>query len=177
MNGLTDPVGVDPDDCNFAWRLGSPGRRALQVAYRITVHGADPMHTGQVWDSGAVTSGRQAFVLYRGPRLAAGAVYRWAVSVRDAAGRWSPPAPGGRFGTTLRQEDWTAQWLHPAASSQQPDQITYLRSVCTPPGGTVARATAYVAAAHTYRLYLEGQQVDFGPSFCFPDEQYFAPST
>ena len=35
------------------------------------------------------------------------------------------------------------------------------------------RATAYVAAAHTYRLFLEGQQVDFGPGFCFPDEQYF----
>jgi alpha-L-rhamnosidase len=173
VNGLTDPVGVDPDDCNFAWRLVSPGRKALQVAYRITVHRADPLHTGQVWDSGAVMSRRQAFVLYDGPQLAAGAVYRWAVSVRDAAGRWSRPAPRGRFGTTLRQGDWTAQWLHPAASSQQPDQITYLRSVCTPPVGTVARATAYVAAAHTYRLYLDDQQVDFGPSFCFPDEQYF----
>src|SRR6202453_5422998 len=98
VNGLTDPVGVDPDDCNFAWRLGSPGRGALQLAYRITVHRADPLHTGQVWDSGAVTSGRQAFVRYGGPQLAAGAIYHWAVSVRDAAGRWSRPVPSGRFG-------------------------------------------------------------------------------
>jgi alpha-L-rhamnosidase len=173
VNGLTDPIGVDPDDCNFAWLLGSPGRGALQVAYRITVHRADPLHTRQVWDSGAITSGRQAFVLYGGPQLAAGATYRWAVSVQDAAGRWSRQGPSGRFGTTLRREDWTAQWLHPAAPSQQPDQITYLRSLFTPPAGTVARANAYVAAAHTYRLFLNDQQVDFGPGFSFPDEQYF----
>jgi alpha-L-rhamnosidase len=173
VNGLTNPVGVDPDDCNFAWLLASPGRGGRQVAYRIAVHRADPRRTGQVWDSGAVTSGRQAFVRYGGPRLSAGATYRWTASVQDAAGRWSRPAPSGRFGTTLRQEDWTAQWLHPAAASQQPDQITYLRSVCTPPAGTVARATAYVAAAHTYRLFLDGQLIDFGPGFCFPDEQYF----
>jgi len=173
VNGLTNPVGVDPDDCNFAWLLGSPGRGARQVAYRITVHRADPLRTGQVWDSGAVTSGRQAFVRYGGRQLSAGATYRWTASVRDAAGRWSRPAPGGRFGTTLRQEDWTALWLHPAARSQRPDQITYLRSVCTPPAGTIARAKAYMAAAHTYRLFLDGQLIDFGPSFCFPDEQYF----
>ena len=83
--------------------------------------------------------------------------------MQDAAGSWSRPASIGRFGTTLRQEDWTAQWLHPAASSQQPDLITYLRSVCTPPAGTVARANAYVAAAHTYRLFLDGRLIRVRP--------------
>jgi alpha-L-rhamnosidase len=36
----------------------------------------------------------------------------------------------------------------------------------------VRRATAYVSAAHTYRLYVNGEAVDAWPSFCFPDEQY-----
>jgi alpha-L-rhamnosidase len=36
----------------------------------------------------------------------------------------------------------------------------------------VARATAYVSAAHTYRLFVDGKPVDAWPSFSYPDEQY-----
>ena len=91
---------------------------------------------------------------------------------RTSRGGWSATAPEAHFVTALRAPDWTAQWLHPASPSQQPDQITYLRRVISPPAGKLARATAFLAAAHTYRLFVNGQQVDFGPSFCFPDEQY-----
>jgi alpha-L-rhamnosidase len=172
VNGLTDPVGIDPDDCSFAWLLQSSGRGARQQAYRIRVSRDDPGHRELAWDSGAVTSARQAFVLYGGTPLKANATYRWTVQARDRAGRWSRPTPSARFVTMLRQADWTAQWLHPAAASQQPDQVTYVRSVATPPPGRIERATAFVAAAHTYRLFVDDQQVDFGPGFCFPDEQY-----
>jgi alpha-L-rhamnosidase len=41
------------------------------------------------------------------------------------------------------------------------------------PRGTVAYATAYVAAAHKYQLWVNGAKLDAGPSFCFPDEQYY----
>ena len=50
--------------------------------------------------------------------------------------------------------------------------MTYLRTEVTPPGGTVARATAFVSAAHTYRLFVDGTPVDAWPSFSYPDEQY-----
>ena len=50
--------------------------------------------------------------------------------------------------------------------------MTYLRTVVTPPAGALRRATAYVSAAHTYRLYLDGVPVDAWPSFSYPDEQY-----
>ena len=36
----------------------------------------------------------------------------------------------------------------------------------------MARATAYVSAAHTYRLYVDGSAADAWPSFSYPDEQY-----
>ena len=74
--------------------------------------------------------------------------------------------------TALRAADWRAHWLRPAGSSQQPDRVTYLRTEVTPPAGTVARATAYLSAAHTYRLYIDGSPVDGWPSFSYPDEQY-----
>jgi alpha-L-rhamnosidase len=142
------------------------------MAYRITVRRTDPSHRGEVWDSGAVTSGRQSFIPYGGPALAGNGAYEWTVQVRDGQGHWSPPAPSGRFVTTLRTADWTAQWLHPAATSQQPNQITYVRTVVTPPPGRIERATAFVAAGHTYQLFVDDERVDRGPSFCFPDEQY-----
>jgi alpha-L-rhamnosidase len=172
VNGVIDPIGVDPDDCSFAWLLRSSGRGVVQEGYRITVRNADPLHEGVVWDSGAVPSARQAFILYGGPKLAADTAYTWSVEVEDARGEWSAPSPGGRFVTALRQADWAALWLHPAATSPQPNQVTYLRKVVTPPPGKLRRATSFISAAHTYQFFLNGVRVDYAPSFSYPDEQY-----
>ncbi|HEY6425696.1 MAG TPA: family 78 glycoside hydrolase catalytic domain, partial [Acidimicrobiales bacterium] len=171
VNGLVDPVGVDADDCSFAWTLKATGRAAAQTGYRIAVRRTDPGHTGTVWDSGLVSGARQAFVAYAGPPLAGDASYEWTVQARGAATPGPVSAPA-RFRTGLRQADWQGQWLRPAAGSQQPDRFTYLRTEVTPPPGTILRATAYASAAHTYRLFVDGQLVDQWPSFSYPDEQY-----
>ena len=52
VNGLVDPVGVDPDDCSFAWTLTAAGRGAVQTGYRVVVRRTDPGHRGLTWDSG-----------------------------------------------------------------------------------------------------------------------------
>ena len=173
VNGVADPVGADPDDVSFAWKLTAPGRAARQTAYRIVVRNSGTGRSGTVWDSGAVTSERQAFVFYTGPSLRGDTVYTWSVQVRDGLGGWSKPSRSARFLTALRQSDWTAEWLQPAPASAQPDRVTYLRTELEPAAGRLQRATAYVAAAHTYQLFVNGNLVDRGPSFCFPDEQYF----
>jgi alpha-L-rhamnosidase len=172
VNGLNDPVGVDPDDCSFAWTLRSTGRSAKQRASRVVLHRADPGHTGPLWDSGPVESAAQAFVPYGGPALESDAAYRWTVQARDASGTWGPISAAARFTTALRAADWRAHWLRPAGNSQQQDRVTYLRAEVTPAAGTVARATAYVSAAHTYRLFVNGTAVDAWPSLSYPDEQY-----
>ena len=171
-NGLVDPAGVDPDDCSFAWTLQASGRAVAQTAFRIVVRRTDPAQRGLAWDSGTVLSARQAFVAYGGPPLAADAAYEWTVQARGAGGRWGPVSAPARFTTALRADDWQAQWLQPAGASQQPDRVTYLRTEVTPAAGTLRRATAYVSAAHTYRLYVDGVPVDAWPSFSYPDEQY-----
>jgi alpha-L-rhamnosidase len=173
VNGLTDPVGIDPDDCSFAWTLRSSGRGAAQSAFRITLRRSDAGHRGTVWDTGPTDSASQAFVPYGGPPLAADAAYRWTVQARDTTGRWGPVSAPAGFTTGLRHSDWTAaQWLRPAGNSPQPDRVTYVRTEITPPAGSVARATAYVSAAHTYRLFVDGAAADAWPSFSYPDEQY-----
>jgi alpha-L-rhamnosidase len=172
VNGLTNPVGIDPDGCWFAWTLQAGGRAVAQTASRVVVRRTDPTQTAVIWDSGPVTSARQAFVAYGGPMLAADAAYQWTVQVQGPAG-WGPVAAPARFTTGLRAGDWgAATWLAPAAGPQGPDRVTYLRSEFTPPSGHLVRATAYMSAAHTYRLYVDGKPVDAWPSFSYPDEQY-----
>ena len=135
VNGLTDPVGIDPDGCYFAWTLRAPGRAVAQAAYRIVVRRTDPTRTGTVWDSGAVVSARQAFVAYGGP----GTRRRRRLPVDGAGPRgerqWGPASAPARFTTALRDGDWRAQWLRPAGESSQPDRVTYLRTEVTPPAG------------------------------------------
>jgi alpha-L-rhamnosidase len=172
VNGLTDPVGIDPDGCSFAWTLQATGRAAVQGAFRVVVRRSDPGHAGLTWDSGPVPGARQAFVAYAGPALTADAAYRWTVQSQAAAGQWGPVSAASSFTTALRATDWKASWLVPAAGSQQSDRVTYLRSEVTPPTGSLRRAIAYVSAAHTYRLYVDGAAVDAWPSFSYPDEQY-----
>ncbi len=174
VNGTVSPLGVDPDDAFFAWTVQSnPDQRQVQqTAYRIVVRRTDPGPSAVVWDSGSQQTGQQAFVAYGGSPLAADAAYAWTVQLRDAGGRWGPVAAPATFTTALRAADWQARWLRPAGASPQPDRVTYLRTEITPPAGPLRRATAYVSAAHTYRLYLNGPQVDAWPSFSYPDEQY-----
>ena len=170
--GVTRPVGVDPDDVMFAWQVTDPRRGARQHGYRIVVSGPDDRAT-TVWDSGPVDTGNQAFVVYDGPSLSAHSRYRWTVATADGRGRWSRPSAPAVFTTGLRDGDWTAQWLRPGPPEPGQEEYTYLRSTHVLPRGTVAYASAFVAGAHKYQLWVNGHQVDTGPSFCFPDEQYY----
>ena len=173
--GVTNPVGVDPDGVLFGWHTGDQRRGAVQSGYRIVVTGPGDGPT-TVWDSGRVTNAAQAFVAYGGPRLTAASRYHWAVSTADANGNWSAPSARAAFVTGLRTSDWEALWLRPGPAELGEEAYTYLRTTKALPKGTIAYATAYVAGAHKYQLWVNGSRVDTGPSFCFPDEQYYQAS-
>lgn len=172
--GDVAPVGVDPDDVRFAWRLTDAARGARQQAYRITVAGRSS--TGGdgavIWDTGPVSSDAQAFVPYAGPPLAPATPYGWTVRVAGADGRLGPASQPASFVTGLRTGDWTAQWLQPGPADPGVESYTYVRGRWSLPAGRLTRATAFVAAAHRFQLWVNGARVADGPSFCFPDEQY-----
>jgi alpha-L-rhamnosidase len=170
--GSAGPVGVDPDDVQFAWQVADDRRGAVQGAYRVMVSGPNGS-ASMVWDSSEVHSVQQAFVPYGGPPLGADTSYRWTVRTADADGVWSEPSDPAAFATGLRPKDWTALWLRPGPADPGLEDYTYVRTVRTLPAGTITRATAFIAAAHKYRLWVNGTQIDSGPSFCFPDEQYY----
>src|SRR6202034_3061860 len=113
------------------------------------------------------------FVRYAGPTLAGDAAYSWTVRVQDKEGGWSAPSSTGSFVTAPRDSDWTASWLQPAAASPLPDRVSYVRAEVELPAGRLRRATAFLAGAHTAQLFVNGQRLSLGPSFSYPDEQYF----
>ncbi|GCF15857.1 alpha-rhamnosidase [Haloarcula mannanilytica] len=111
---------------------------------------------------------------YGGPALESGTVYYWAVRVWDEAGKpseWSEPAC---WETGLRHaDDWQASWIRrPEDGSFQRGQFTYVRRPLTIET-EIDRARAYVSASHQYELSVNGTQVDRGPSFSYPDYQYY----
>ncbi|MFZ0668567.1 MAG: family 78 glycoside hydrolase catalytic domain [Acidimicrobiales bacterium] len=173
-NGDTFPVGVDPDDVSFAWKIYDPTRGARQTGYRVrlTLLSASPDAT-PVWESGSVISGRQAFVAYTGPALEPDTRYGFTVSTRNAHGAWSAESGPGSFITGLRDSDWNAEWLRPGPADTGLEKYTYLRRQFTLPEGAVDHAIVYTAAAHKYQLWLNASLIDTGTSFCFPDEQYY----
>jgi alpha-L-rhamnosidase len=171
-NGVAAVVGVDPDDVQFAWQVVDTRRGAIQGRYRVVVV-TDGVSHSKVWDSGDVHTSRQAFVPYAGPSLSPDTRYQWTVRTADGEGKWSEVSAPATFTTGLRRADWTALWLRPGPADPGEEEYTYLRTTRALPKGAIAYATAYIAAAHKYQLWVNGTQVDAGPSFCFPNEQYY----
>lgn len=180
VNGNVAPVGVDPDGVSFAWHVGDARRGARQTQYRILVSrtaNVGPGAAGVVWDH-TERSAQQAFVPYRGPRLAADTQYWWTVQtpgVTATAGaggaeNFAAPQP---FVTGLRPGDWKAQWVRPGPAPPGPEEYTYLRKDVRIGASPIVRATAYVAAAHQYQLFIDGAKVAAGPSYSYPDEQFY----
>ncbi|HXY91212.1 MAG TPA: family 78 glycoside hydrolase catalytic domain [Acidimicrobiia bacterium] len=175
--GLASPVGLDPTDVVFAWRVRDARRGTVQSGYRIVVsrvragaHETAPM----IWDSGRVWSAANAFVPYRGPALAPDAVYRWQVQTWDGSGRVSAFSAPGSFETGLRDEDWRADWIQrPASVTTEPDQYTYARREAVLDGSPIVRARAYVSGDQQYELYVNGTRAGKGQAYSYPDTQYY----
>ena len=93
--------------------------------------------------------------------------------MRDERGARSPWAAPAAFATGLRQADWAAKWLRPGPADPGVEEYAYLRTEVHPSASPIVRATAYVAAAHKYHLWVNGTLVATGPCFSFPDQSYY----
>jgi alpha-L-rhamnosidase len=172
---MDPPVGVPYADVDFSWRMadGRPGAR--QGSYRILVATratTDPASPAVVWNSGAVASAAAVHVPYAGPALRPDTDYWWTVSTADAAGTAGPFAGPQHFVTDALTAGGPALWVRPGPADPQGEEYSYVRKAVRLGPSPVVRATAYVAAAHKYQLWVNGRLVDSGPSFSYPDESY-----
>ena len=89
VNSLENPLGVPDGAPVFSWALeatSSPPARGLsQSAYQLTVS-SKPGGSGDLWDSGKVTSAESLQIPYDGKPLLSSQRAHWSVSVWDASG-------------------------------------------------------------------------------------------
>ena len=154
----------------FGWQVNSDRGNDLQTAYEIRV-ARDGGAT--VWDSGKVASGRQSYVPYGGPNLAAGASYAWSVRTWNSADEASDWAPAARFDTGIGDGDWSgAEWIRRAtAGNDSSDDYTLARkqypAISASP---VTRARVYASAMAQYEIHVNGRRVLRDASFGYPGE-------
>ncbi|HLG93132.1 MAG TPA: alpha-L-rhamnosidase N-terminal domain-containing protein, partial [Acidimicrobiales bacterium] len=174
MDGIDEPIGLDPADVFFGWWVSDGERGALQAAYRIVVSRGATGSSELIWDSKRVPSAEQAFVPYRGPALDSDQVYAWAVQTWSSRGGPGPLSPPARFETGLRPGDWVARWIRrPADPGAEPDQYTLARKEFRLAEVPIARARAYVSADQQYEMYVNGELVGKGQAYSFPDHKYY----
>ncbi|HEU5161495.1 MAG TPA: family 78 glycoside hydrolase catalytic domain [Streptosporangiaceae bacterium] len=151
----------------FGWRPRDADPGEVQTAYRLKVSAGERT----IWDSGKVASSQQSYVPYGGPALAPGTSYAWTVRTWDKTGKSSPWARPAAFDTGLADADWQASWIR--RTTAEPDDYTLARKEFTVGAAPVARARVYIAAGQQYELRVNGQIVDRGAAFNYPDEGYY----
>ncbi|MCU1465614.1 MAG: alpha-L-rhamnosidase domain protein, partial [Actinomycetia bacterium] len=181
------PTGLTVDDASaplavegrpqFGWIVNDVDRGETQSGYQIVVATeptTDPRDRHVVWTSGRVASGQQAYVDANDLRLAPGSEFFWTVRTWDRAGRSGPFARPVGFGVGLGDGDWHASWIRrPGIDPEASEDFTLARTERHLGASPIVRAVAYVSAGQQYDMRVNGVRVAHGPSFSYPDEQYY----
>ncbi len=171
--GSAGPVGVDPDDVQFAWQVADSRRGAVQGAYRVVVSGPNGS-ASTVWDSSEVALGSTGLRALRGTTT--GRRHQLPVDGQDGGRprrleRGQRPchlhhraAPGGldRPVGADRGPPTPVSRTIPTCARFEPFRLgpsSGPRPTSPPPTSTACGSTV--------------ARLDTGPSFCFPDEQYY----
>ncbi|MDQ1508481.1 MAG: alpha-L-rhamnosidase [Actinomycetota bacterium] len=160
----------------FGWVPRDPDRGEVQTAYELIV---DEVPVGRgpaqpIWRSGKTRSAQQSYVTAPRLRLEPDHSYTWKVRTWDASGRASGFSRPAHFDTGLLDDNWQADWIRrPGAPQTRVEDFSLLRKEVTVGASPVVRARAYVSAGQQYDLRVNGTRAAHGPSFAYPDEQYY----
>ncbi len=175
VNDAVSPVGIDAAPY-FGWYVNDPDADEIQTAYQILVaSSADTLSrdTGDIWDSGQVSSRMQNHLVYAGTPLESDQLCFWKVRTWDRDGAAGPYSEPARFVVGLLDNaDWSdASWIK--RDNTDTDDYTYFRKQTTLPDKTVERATVYISSVHKYALYVNGTLIGKGPAYHYPQYQYY----
>jgi alpha-L-rhamnosidase len=160
----------------FGWVPVDPDRGDVQTAYELVVS-TEPTGGGRshpIWQSNKVMSAQESYVTARGLRLQPDHSYTWTVRTWDSSGRKSPFAKPAHFDFGIADKDWHADWIRrPGAGHAPVEDYSLVRKQFMVGPSRVTRARAYVSAGQQYDLRVNGVIAAHGPSFAYPDEQYY----
>ena len=160
---LRNPLGIGEAAPRLSWIIESARRAEIQTAYQVLVASTTELlaaDQGDLWDSGKITSGESAQVVYAGRTLASRTRCFWKVRIWNRDGEpstWSQAASWSMG--LLSPEDWRAKWIGVNQTLKSEwAKPRYLRKSFTL-DRTVRRATVYATALGLYELRLNGQRV------------------
>jgi alpha-L-rhamnosidase len=171
IRGLTvdfaqDPLGIDHRTPSLGWKLQSPDRDVVQIAYQIRVAStADLLEQDRpdLWDSGKVQSNQQLDIVYAGQPLSSRQEALWQVRVWTSADRASQWSDVARWEMGLLEAgDWTATWIADPASSHETAADPLPIFACqfdADQGAAIEKARLYVAGMGLYEARLNGAKV------------------
>jgi len=119
--------------------------------------------TGDVWDSGKVTSTESSNIRYGGEELMGRQRGVWTVRIWDKQGRPSSYAVPQAWEVAPWDEDVEGEWIgprpEPGESSAEPvDSVSYVRKmISVPPGFTSAQL--FITAMGLYEVSINGKRV------------------
>ena len=164
-----NPLGIDEPQPRLTWRVESGERGAKQTAYQILVASSAELlakNSGDLWDSGKISSDDTVNVAYTGKPLASRQQCFWKVRVWDGDHKVVGSQPVSWTMGLLKLEDWTANYISIRDVSPVWKDTTKL---FLPPAKQyrkefsaakkVKRAMIYSTALGIYELYLNGQRV------------------
>ena len=176
VNDVVNPVGTSVRPY-FGWLVNDSRPNQTQTYYQLLVASGRACldaDVGDIWDSGKVVSSRQNHVAYDGELLlSSNRLYWWKVRTWDKDGQAGPYSEPGIFTTgLLANEEWAgALWIR--RESSEADDVTYYRKAVILPSGRIERATLFITAVHKYELFINGHRVGQGPSYHYPQYQYY----
>lgn len=147
---LENPMAVDVKAPRFSWILDHSQRGQSQSAYQVLVSTHPAAESGELWDSGKVSSGQSTNIIYRGKSLESGQTCFWRVRWWDKDGVASPYSETARFDTgLLAKDDWQGQWI---TGNNQLRKEVELKA-------EPVRGRAYICGLGYYELDINGQKV------------------
>ncbi|WP_438482584.1 family 78 glycoside hydrolase catalytic domain [Oleiharenicola lentus] len=152
-----NPLGVDVVSPVLQWRVQSAERGQKQTAWQVLVaSSAEKLaaNTGDLWDSGKVSTDQTAHVPYAGKPLTSSQGVFWKVRSWDRDGKptaWSEVATW--TAGVVRERDWQAKWI---GAPSQLENTLLRRDFVVKPG--LRRALAHVTGLGQYELFLNGKK-------------------
>jgi alpha-L-rhamnosidase len=157
---LTNPIWLDTKKPRFTWKIKDQRRGAVQNAYQITV-GKDSAKVasgqGSLWKTQKIKSDHQR-VVYDGKKLQAFQKYYWSVTLWDKNDNKIKTSHLAHFQMGMMgMHNWKASWISDSRAIDQKESPYFRKEFKLKK--KVKKATAYIAAAGLFELYLNGKRV------------------